>query len=118
MTDVWGEPVKGSVWLGMLNPQPWVEGALCAQVGGDDLWFPEKGGNVIEAKMVCAACEVQPECLAWALETGDMNGIIGGYSPRERIKLRRGETLPVTLEDRARAVEERREARGMKRDAA
>jgi WhiB family redox-sensing transcriptional regulator len=90
------------------DPQPWAGSALCAQIGDDSLWFPDTGGDVTAAKLVCASCEVQAKCLAWALETEEQYGVLGGYSPRERVKLRRGETLPVMLEDRVEAARARK----------
>lgn len=45
------------------------------------------------ARRVCARCEVQERCLAWALETGDDNGILGGLTPRERRSIRRRELV-------------------------
>jgi len=38
-----------------------------------------------EAKLICAQCPVQLECLQFALETGEKAyGIYGGYTPIER----------------------------------
>jgi WhiB family redox-sensing transcriptional regulator len=36
------------------------------------------------AKKVCARCPVRPECLQWALETGQRFGVWGGLSEKER----------------------------------
>jgi WhiB family redox-sensing transcriptional regulator len=68
----------------------WQDLALCAEVG-DDFWFPEKGGSTREAKRVCRSCEVRAECLAYALEHEDAGrfGIWGGFSERERRRLKR-----------------------------
>ena len=56
------------------------------------LFFPEtprgNGRHGPEAwaagKAVCAACPVQPECLAHALADGVVYGLWGGLSPSER----------------------------------
>ena len=64
----------------------WQEAALCAQTD-PDAFFPEKGGSTREAKRVCLGCEVQAECLAYALEHGERFGIWGGLSERERRRL-------------------------------
>jgi WhiB family redox-sensing transcriptional regulator len=41
------------------------------------------------AKAVCATCPVRPECLEWALATGQDSGVWGGTSEEERRALRR-----------------------------
>ena len=68
----------------------WREGALCAQVGGD-FWFADKGPGAVQdiniAKAVCRMCDVQADCLEFALRTGQPHGIWGGLPPRERRKL-------------------------------
>jgi len=61
----------------------WQERALCAQTD-PETWFPEKGGSTREAKAICRACEVRPECLEWALANDEQFGVAGGLSARER----------------------------------
>jgi WhiB family redox-sensing transcriptional regulator len=54
-----------------------------------ELFFPEKGGAVTEARRICAGCEVRPECLAWALaQPEQLAGVWGGTTERERRTLR------------------------------
>ena len=72
----------------------WYQKAACK--GADqDAWFPTVGyGNsqtVQEARVVCFSCPVQQECLNFALEHNEMYGIWGGYSPKARNAIRRGE---------------------------
>ena len=62
---------------------PWMDLALCAETD-PEAFFPEKGGSTREAKKVCRSCEVQPECLEYALEHDEHFGIWGGLSERER----------------------------------
>jgi WhiB family redox-sensing transcriptional regulator len=69
--------------------EPWMDDALCAQTD-PDLFFPDLGGSAKAAKAVCAGCDVAAECLAYALEHGEREGIWGGLSPLERRKLERG----------------------------
>jgi WhiB family redox-sensing transcriptional regulator len=69
-----------------LYDRPWQAYALCAQVGPGP-FYPEKGENATDAKRICAACPVQPDCLDWALATREPHGIWGGTSERERRKL-------------------------------
>jgi WhiB family redox-sensing transcriptional regulator len=69
--------------------QAWQDRALCAQTD-PEAFFPEKGGSTREAKKVCRACEVRPECLEYALAHDERFGIWGGLSERERRRLKRG----------------------------
>jgi len=69
-------------------PAHWADRALCAETD-PELFYPEKGGSTKEAKRVCRSCEVRAECLAWALENSELEGIWGGLSPMERRGIRR-----------------------------
>ncbi len=73
--------------MGNMNDK-WRDDALCAQVGGD-LWFPEKGGSVMDARKICAQCPVAEQCLQYALDTNQRDGIYGGTTPMQRRALRR-----------------------------
>ncbi len=65
----------------------WTEQAVCRSTD-PELWFPEKGGSVADAKRICASCPVQLECLAYALAVGEVNfGVWGGLDPRQRRRL-------------------------------
>lgn len=66
----------------------WQDFGLCAEVDGD-LWFPEKGGDTSAAKRICFACPVRVQCLDYALANGERFGIWGGFSERDRRRLRR-----------------------------
>lgn len=68
---------------------PWVEDALCAQVGSM-FFFVNKGGSVQEAKSICANCDARKECGDYAIENGIQSGIWGGMSPRYRAAIARG----------------------------
>ncbi len=66
----------------------WMERANC--LGCDpDLFYPERGESITQARAVCAGCVVRAECLEFALSTGEKLGIWGGLSERERRRLRR-----------------------------
>lgn len=70
----------------------WQDYANCR--GADaDLFFPERGASTRKAKAICAACEVQAECLDFALRVGEKFGIWGGMSERERRRVRRERIL-------------------------
>ena len=59
-----------------------------------ELFFPigNTGPAILqieEAKQVCRRCDVQEQCLAWALESGQDHGVWGGLSEDERRALKR-----------------------------
>lgn len=67
----------------------WREDALCGQTD-PEAFFPEKGGNPGgDAKRICALCGVQPECLEYALTTGQDEGVWGGFTAHELKRMRR-----------------------------
>lgn len=72
----------------MKRPE-WMDEALCREVD-PELFFPEKGCFGRDAIRVCAKCPVQPECLDWALERRELDGVWGGFTANERRHLRRG----------------------------
>lgn len=72
------------------NAQHWHTRAACTGLplslffaGRSDKWTP--GG----ALAVCARCPVRAECLAANLDAVD--GIVGGTTPKQRRRLRRGD---------------------------
>lgn len=70
---------------------PWVDDALCAQVGGDN-WFASERGRSAEfqlARRLCFSCPVREECLEFAVNNNIREGVWGGLSPRQRAALRR-----------------------------
>jgi WhiB family transcriptional regulator, redox-sensing transcriptional regulator len=69
---------------------PSLPGALCK--GKDPgTWFPHGTSQIAiwKAKEVCAACPACLECLQWALQAGEMDGVWGGTTPTERAEIRR-----------------------------
>jgi WhiB family redox-sensing transcriptional regulator len=85
------DPRKGPLaWIAVESdggPLEWQERALCAQTD-PEAFFPEKGGSTREAKKVCSSCDVRAECLDYALDNDERFGIWGGYSERERRRLK------------------------------
>lgn len=79
-----------------------------------ELFQPGPGGSYSAARAICARCPARDDCLDWALDTGQRNGLWGGLDPDERHQLRpitaaratrkRGEMTPE------RAAEVRRQA--------
>ncbi len=63
-----------------------------------DLFFPIAIGTAAAAKQIsmaqriCADCPVRQECLDFAMRTGEVNGIWGGTTPEERLRVRRRRT--------------------------
>lgn len=81
------------------GPPEWTYAALCAQVDAE-MFFPDKGGSTIDAKSICASCDVRAECLGYGIE--DRFGIYGGLSERERRRLqqtgwRPGDEVPPII---------------------
>ena len=71
----------------------WRHRALCRDED-PELFFPigstgPAATQVDQAKVVCERCTVVEDCLTWALETGQENGVWGGTSEDERQALRR-----------------------------
>lgn len=71
----------------------WLRRAACA---GEDLelFFPVGTTgpalrDVAAAKRVCARCRVSPQCLDWALRSGQTSGVWGGTCEEERAALLR-----------------------------
>ncbi|NUS44586.1 MAG: WhiB family transcriptional regulator [Mycobacteriaceae bacterium] len=64
----------------------WRRAAICAQTD-PEIFFPELGGSVREAKRLCARCPVRRDCLAHALQNREHHGVWGGLSDNERRQL-------------------------------
>lgn len=77
------------------GPLTWQLQANC--IGVDpDLFFPERGASTKEAKAVCSDCIVIEECLGYALQNGEKDGIWGGLTERERRRIILRESLAKT----------------------
>jgi len=82
-----------------VSAQEWREQwrTLAACKGADTrIFFPERGGDYATAKAICAECPVRQACLEDALETGELHGIRGGRSERERRRMRGERRRKVT----------------------
>ncbi|KUL72339.1 MULTISPECIES: WhiB family transcriptional regulator [unclassified Streptomyces] len=71
----------------------WRERAACRDVD-PDLFFPIGTAGlalvqIAEAKAVCARCPVRDQCLRWAVDVGQVEGIWGGTTESERRARRR-----------------------------
>lgn len=76
------------------------EAPLCGQTD-PDMFFPvdhldgiiskfEYYSNERQAKEVCSKCPYKLQCLSFALDRSDVQGIWGGTTTRERAAIRRG----------------------------
>lgn len=70
---------------------PWREAAACLEAPEDVSFFPDRDdvAGIAKAKAICATCPVADECLTWAIESNQAEGIWGGHTPKERRALRR-----------------------------
>ena len=78
----------------------WRHDAACLDTGEPELFFPVGDTaytylQVAEAKAICEGCQVQPACLAWAVDHGQDAGIWGGLTEDERRSLKRRATTPL-----------------------
>ena len=71
-----------------LDDTAWMAQADCATVD-TEIFFPEHGGHLEPARLVCGGCPVQADCLDYALRHGDLDGVWGGLSYRQRQTERR-----------------------------
>jgi WhiB family redox-sensing transcriptional regulator len=72
-------------WLGRRS---WQKHALCRGAGTDAFIRGPKDAYEA-AKRVCAVCQVQRECLEYALADRDLTGCWGGTTDAERREMRR-----------------------------
>lgn len=66
----------------------WLDDASCAQTD-PEAFNPEKGGSARRAKAICAMCDVEAECLAYALANHPLPGVYGRTTERERRAMKR-----------------------------
>jgi WhiB family transcriptional regulator, redox-sensing transcriptional regulator len=75
------------------DPDGWAAQGACRH-SDPELFFPVSSagpaaGQVARAKMVCADCPVKPQCLEFALQSGQDFGVWGGTTESERRAMRR-----------------------------
>lgn len=66
----------------------WMDDALCREVG-PEVFFPEADIPHRAAIEVCRRCDVEIECLNYALTISPVAGIWGGTTEADRRRLRR-----------------------------
>ena len=72
----------------MSREMKWRERAACRDLD-TDIFFPDSEADAGPALEVCAVCPVRMECLEWAIETRQHDGIWGGATETERKRIRR-----------------------------
>ncbi|MEX2423893.1 MAG: WhiB family transcriptional regulator [Acidimicrobiia bacterium] len=73
-----------------LEAEFWREGAACVDHPEVDFFSASAGSDeTARATAICASCPVADECLGFAIETNQPDGIWGGYTTKERVKIRR-----------------------------
>lgn len=81
-----------------LDRPTWMADANCRGVDVG-LFFLDQGStnDAEKARSICRSCDVQAECLAYALSIGEAHGIWGGLTPRQRVRLRRARRRDLGL---------------------
>ena len=67
----------------------WRDQGSCRESPVDFFPFAEDAQAIRLAKDVCDLCPVIDDCLAYAIETRQSDGVWGGLTPKERLYLRR-----------------------------
>ena len=85
----------------------WRSAAACRSAD-PDLFFPISDSGpareqAAKAKAICATCRVRRECLAFALQTGQIHGIWGGTTEHERAAARTSPGRKTSEVSRSRA---------------
>lgn len=66
-----------------VGERDWRTEGRCSEVD-PEAFFPLPTESPDMALAICRGCDVQPECLAAALNAGECEGIWGATTPRER----------------------------------
>lgn len=72
-----------------LEPQPWMERAYCATAENADMWMSDNTEDTWAAKKLCRTqCPVVEQCLRYAFDNDERDGVYGGLSAGERARAR------------------------------
>lgn len=70
--------------------EPWYEDAACSSYAAEVFFPPPDVPSAANAaKAICEACPVREECLSFALDTAQAEGVWGAMDAGERRRLRR-----------------------------
>lgn len=77
----------------------WRADARC--LGSDtETFYPDRGGNVAKAKLICYGCPVRTPCAQFAIDNKLRDGVFGGLSDKDRRGVINGsKTTDITLAD-------------------
>lgn len=64
----------------------WASRAACKGLD-PAIFYPQDDDEAGEAKAVCAECPVQLACLEYAIDEREKNGVWGGATERERLRI-------------------------------
>ena len=70
------------------NDRGWTERAACADLG-TTRFFPSESESSVAAIVVCEQCPVSSQCLGYALAHRIVDGVWGGTTKRERVRMLR-----------------------------
>lgn len=73
-----------------IHTETWIDEAICPQTDAEE-FYPEQGASAAVAKAVCRDCPVRIPCLQFALDNSESHGVWGGFTPKERMRLGRGQ---------------------------
>ena len=68
--------------------EDWRKEAACRFMN-PSIFFKERGESARDARSICATCPVSVDCLLWAVDTNEREGIWGGVALTPRRWLRR-----------------------------
>ena len=80
------DPIFRMMAVPISDERPWLVFSACRHAD-PDLFFPSSREETQHALSICASCPVRPECLDYALETGERFGIWGGLTEKKRRKV-------------------------------
>lgn len=94
----------------LLPPQEITDNAACSPATAD-LFFSDEAADIAQAREICMGCPVRQMCLEYSLWIND-DGIAGGLTPAERLKMRNGEPV-FSFEDINEAIRVQRDIKVM-----
>ncbi len=71
-----------------MTPEQWMPAGACRTSRED--FHSDEPSRQAKAKAVCHRCPVLTPCLAWAIDTREKYGVLGGMTPPERGRYQRG----------------------------
>jgi len=80
-----------------MNENQWRARAMCDGLEAgemDAIFFPHPLSAALEAKAICNVCPVVADCLKYALEANETDGVWGGMTERERFKVTASAKFP------------------------